>query len=102
MDTKLSSIDPRLEPGAVIGGKYAIERLIGEGGMGYVVSAVHLKLGERFALKFLKPKALENREIVARFADEARAAARLKGEHIAHVHDVGERDDDAAPFIVME
>jgi serine/threonine-protein kinase len=102
MNARLLKIDPKLSAGTVLGGKYQIECLIGEGGMAYVVSAVHLKLGERVALKFLKPRALANREIMARFAHEARAAAGLKGEHIARVHDVGEREEDGAPYIVME
>ena len=53
--------------------------------MGFVVSATHLDLGEAVALKFLRPEALVNDEIVARFAREARAAARIQSEYVARV-----------------
>jgi serine/threonine-protein kinase len=53
------------------------------------------------ALKFLLPEAAKNPEACLRFVREARAAARIKGEHVARVLDVGTRDD-GMPFIVME
>ncbi len=87
--------------GDLISGKYAIERVLGDGGMGVVVSARHLELGERVALKFLLPEAAKNPEACLRFVREARAAARIKGEHVARVLDVGTRED-GMPFIVME
>jgi serine/threonine-protein kinase len=89
------------QPGRVLLGKYRIERLLGEGGMGLVVAATHFDLGELFAIKLMLPSALADREAVERFLREARAAARLKGEHVARVHDVG-RLDDGAPYMVME
>ena len=89
------------ELGEVIAGKYEITGLLGAGGMGFVVSATHLDLGEAVALKFLRPEALVNDEIVARFAREARAAARIQSEYVARVFDVGNLPD-GAPFIVME
>ena len=87
--------------GDLIAGKYAVERVLGDGGMGVVVAARHLELGERVALKFLLPEALKNPEACLRFVREARAAARIKGEHVARVLDVGTRED-GMPFIVME
>ena len=56
--------------GQVLAGKYRIERVLGRGGMGVVVAALHLQLGERVALKFLLPEALHNPEAVARFDRE--------------------------------
>ncbi len=88
-------------PGDLVAGKYRVERALGEGGMGYVVAATHLQLDERVALKFLRPEATKNAELVARFAQEARAAAKIKSEHVARVSDVGALDD-GSPFIVME
>ncbi len=88
-------------PGDLIAGKYEVEKLIGSGGMGYVVSALHVELGERVALKFLRPEALQIEELVERFAREARAAAKIRSEHIARVFDVGSLPD-GVPFIVME
>jgi serine/threonine protein kinase len=87
--------------GDVLGGKYRVEKLIGEGAMGYVVAATHLELDERVALKFLRPEMLHTEGVVARFAREARAAAKVKSEYIARVFDVGILPD-GAPFMVME
>jgi serine/threonine-protein kinase len=69
--------------------------------MGIVVSAMHVHLGERVALKFLKPEMSGNQEVVARFLREAQSAVRIKGEHVARVSDVGTLDT-GAPYMVME
>jgi serine/threonine-protein kinase len=87
--------------GDVVAGKYEVIGLIGSGGMGYVISARHCELGEMVALKFLRPEALAHAELVERFAREARAAAKIRSEHIANVFDVGVLPD-GTPFIVME
>jgi len=88
-------------PGELIAGKYEVLKLIGSGGMGYVLSAMHVELGEVVALKFLRPEALLIDELVERFAREARAAAKIRSEHVARVFDVGTLPD-GVPFIVME
>src|SRR5688572_19420064 len=88
-------------PGEVVASKYEILGLIGSGGMGYVVAALHIELGEMVALKFLRPEALAQEELVERFAREARAAVRIKSEYVARVMDVGTLPD-GVPFIVME
>lgn len=90
-----------LQPGTVIAGKYRIERLLGEGGMGTVFLATHLQLGESVALKVPLPQALGNRDAVARFMREGRAAVRIKSEHVARVIDVGELAP-GEPYMVME
>jgi serine/threonine-protein kinase len=87
--------------GDVLAGKYRIERVLGVGGMGMVVSALHLQLEERVAIKFLLPEALANPEAVARFGREARAAVKIKSEHVARVIDVGVLEN-GAPYMVME
>jgi serine/threonine-protein kinase len=89
------------QPGEILNGKYEVVELIGAGGMGFVVSALHLELGEKVALKFLRPEAMSNAELVGRFAREARASVRIKSEYVARVFDVGSLPD-GAPFIVME
>jgi serine/threonine-protein kinase len=88
-------------PGAVIAGKYRVERTLGEGGMGIVVAATHLGLEQRVAIKFLLPEAARNRVAVERFLREARVAAKVRSEFVARVHDVGTLDD-GVPYIVME
>ena len=96
-------MDPSLSVnlGDVLAGKYRIERVLGQGGMGVVVLATHLQLDERVAIKFLLPQALQMPEAVARFAREARAAVKIKSEHVARVTDVGTLDT-GCPYMVME
>jgi len=90
-----------VRPGDVLAGKYRVERVIGAGGMGVVVAAHHLQLDEKVALKFLRQEALSSQEAVGRFVREARAAAKIKGEHVARVSDVGQLET-GSPYIVME
>ncbi len=87
--------------GDVVLDKYVVEEVIGDGGMGTVVRAVHRELGIPVALKFLKRAWLQQGEVLARFSREARAAVKLKGEHVARVLDVG-KTADGVPFMVME
>jgi eukaryotic-like serine/threonine-protein kinase len=87
--------------GDVISGKYRVDKLLGQGGMGVVVLAHHLQLDERVALKLLLPEALGSAETIERFVREARAAVRIKNEHVGRVTDVGTLDN-GAPYMVME
>ncbi len=90
-----------VRPGDVLAGKYRIDRILGIGGMGVVVAAHHVMLDERVAIKFLLPEMLHKQEVVGRFAREARAAVKIKSEHVARVFDVGTLDN-GAPYMVME
>ena len=92
---------PPVNVGQVLAGKYQIERVLGMGGMGVVVAALHLQLHERVAIKFLQAEALQSPQIVGRFLREARAAAKIRSEHVARVYDVGTLED-GAPYLVME
>ena len=96
----LTSSNP-IEVGDLVAGKYRIDRVIGEGGMGVVVSATHEQLEERVALKFLRPSVASNPEIVQRFVREARAAVKIRSEHVARVLDVGTLDS-GMPYMVLE
>jgi serine/threonine-protein kinase len=87
--------------GDVLAGKYRIDRILGAGGMGVVVAAHHVHLDERVAIKFLLPEMLSSGEAVARFSREARAAVKIKNEHVARVADVGTLEN-GAPYMVME
>jgi serine/threonine protein kinase len=93
--------DDPFAPGTQILGKYTIVRTLGRGGMGVVVAARHNRLDEMHAIKFLLPSAVPDRQTLGRFEREARAAARLRGEHAVRVHDVGYMDADQ-PYMVME
>jgi serine/threonine-protein kinase len=88
-------------PGEILAGKYEVLGLIGVGGLGFVVAANHIELGEKVALKFLRPDAMANAEAVGRFSREARASVQIKSEHVARVFDVGNLPD-GVPYIVME
>ena len=95
------STAPVVQPGDVLGGKFRVERVIGEGGMGIVVEATHLQLDERVAIKFLRRDAMAQPDVVARFDREGRAAVKLKSEHVCRVIDVG-TTAEGIPFLVME
>lgn len=90
-----------VQAGDVLGQKYRVDRVLGVGGMGVVVSATHLHLEQKVALKFMLPAAFGNPEALARFQREARAAVRLKSEHVAKVLDTGVFENNS-PYIVME
>ncbi|HMJ12740.1 MAG TPA: protein kinase [Polyangiaceae bacterium] len=89
------------ETGDLLAGKYRVERVLGKGGMGFVVAAIHIQLEERVAVKFLMPELCQQEEPVTRFLREARAAVRIRSEHVARVLDVGVLED-GAPYMVME
>jgi eukaryotic-like serine/threonine-protein kinase len=90
-----------VKPGDVLAGKYRVERVLGAGGMGYVVAARHLQLDQLVAMKFLRKGAVDNAEAGARFLREAKAVVKLRNEHIAKVFDVGTLES-GEPYIVME
>jgi len=85
----------------VIAGKYAVVRVLGEGGMGVVFEASHVRLRQRVAMKMLLPAMIQHGVLVERFEREARAAAQLKGRHVARVMDV-DATIDGLPYMVME
>src|SRR6478735_12111108 len=87
--------------GDVLAGKYRVDKVLGVGGMGVVVAAHHIHLDDRVAIKFLLPETLGNSDAVMRFAREARAAVKIKSEHVARVTDVGTMEN-GAPYMVME
>jgi serine/threonine-protein kinase len=91
--------DAPLAEGEILAGKYQVERILGKGGMGVVVAAMHLHLRQRVAIKFLLPNA--DADTVKRFGREARASFKLRSEHVARVLDVGELPT-GAPYMVME
>lgn len=90
-----------LLPGEVLADKYRVERVLGRGGMGFVVAARNVDLGKRVAIKMMLPAAIGVRQAVERFEREARAAAQLKSEHVAEVLDIGKLPT-GEPYIVME
>jgi serine/threonine protein kinase len=90
-----------IQQGELLAGKYRVEQVLGAGGMGYVVAALHEQLGQRVAVKLLVPELCENEDSVTRFLREARAAVKIHSEHVARVLDVGELTN-GSPYMVME
>jgi serine/threonine protein kinase len=76
-----------LTPGAVIAGRYRVERKVGSGGMGEVWAGEHISIGVKVALKKLLPAAAVDHQVVARFKREAYLLGRIRSEHVARVVD---------------
>jgi len=87
--------------GDVIGGKYRIVRLIGDGGMGTVYEARHEFLETSVALKFLHADLAKRAGLGSRFLQEARVSAQIRSPHVTHVTDV-DQTADGSPYLVME
>jgi len=94
-------MDLPIQRGDLLLGKYLIGETLGAGGMGVVVAAEHIQLGQKVAVKFLPATLRQNPDRVARFVREARAAARIRSEHVARVVDVSGPDSDIC-YMVME
>jgi eukaryotic-like serine/threonine-protein kinase len=103
------SIDPTgdaahgvsLEEGAILDHRFRIERVVGKGGMGRVLSAMHLELDQRVAIKLILPGKESAKRRTQRLVREARAAARIKSEHVVRVLDVVS-GREMPTYIVME
>jgi serine/threonine-protein kinase len=97
----MASTSSRESPGTVVGDKYRIVALLGEGGMACVYEAVHVGLGTPVAVKILDGRYAKQSEFLERFSREAQAAASIESPHVAKVMDVG-RMQDGRPFLAME
>jgi serine/threonine-protein kinase len=89
-----------IEPGTLLGERYRVLRLLGEGAMGAVYEAEHTGIGKRLAVKVLHDRYAGSPQAVARFEREARAAAAIGHENIVDVMDFGMHE--GVPFIAME
>jgi len=88
-------------PGAIVAGKYRLDTIIGEGGMGSVWSATHTGLGQAVAIKFISKEFVTSGDALRRFDAEAKAAAQLRSRHVVQVYDNGTLED-GTPYIAME
>ncbi|MBK6849225.1 MAG: serine/threonine protein kinase [Proteobacteria bacterium] len=88
----------RLPVGTILGDRYRIDGLIGEGGMGMVYSATHLGLDKGVAVKVLHELYGNQPDAVWRFRHEARAASRIGHPNIIAIYDSGTTDDGAVYF----
>jgi serine/threonine protein kinase len=87
--------------GAVLGGSYRLLRVLGEGGMARLYEAEHLFLDRRYAIKIIHEYLARRPELLARFEREARAASRVRSDHVVQVVDL-QRTADGRPCIVGE
>jgi serine/threonine-protein kinase len=94
-----SDADPLI--GTLVDGRYEIESVLGEGGMGIVYGARHRSLDKRFALKVMRAGMAEQDELAQRFIQEARAAAAIHHPNVVQITDFGELPG-CAPYFVME
>lgn len=88
------------EIGSVLGGRYRLVELLGQGGMATIFRATDSQLGRDVAVKVLRPEYGRDPDFIARFRMEAQAVASLSSPNIVGVHDFGM--DPAGPFIVMD
>ena len=94
----------RFGPGITVegsSGRYRIDRVIGSGAAAVIASARAVGTDQMVAIKCLRSEVRVYPNIAERFAREARAVARLRGKHVAHVLDIGEIEG-GLPFMVME
>jgi serine/threonine protein kinase len=87
--------------GQVLASRYAIDGRLGDGGMGTVYRAHHVKMGRVFAIKILHRRLMANPKVVRRFGREAELAGRLGHPNVVGVVDVGETPD-GLHYLVME
>src|SRR4051794_39380013 len=95
-DLPVSSLE-----GELLGGRYVVENVLAQGGMGIVHRARDLENGGFVAVKVLRPELVGSDEAVARFDREARASVALTSAHVARILDVG-RTSAGARYLVME
>ncbi|HVH45519.1 MAG TPA: serine/threonine-protein kinase [Labilithrix sp.] len=93
--------NPYPAAGEVVDGKYKIEKILGEGGMGAVARATHVVLGGTLALKFMNPQFMTFPGAVERFVNEGRASKAIKSDHVLPVTDVGLLPN-GTPYLLME
>ncbi len=101
MQPSFGTVSTYPQPGDVLDGKYRIERLLGEGGMGAVAKATHLLRRAPVALKFMSGAVLSMPGAVERFVNEGVAASQIDSDHVVKVFDVG-RLPNGSPYLVME
>ncbi len=91
--------DPLL--GVLVAGRYRIQRMIGQGGMGAVYEVEHTTIGKRFAVKLVQRLHAGRTEVAQRFMREAKAAGSIDSDYVAQVVDVGQ-DEQLGLFMLME
>src|SRR5690606_11750379 len=90
------------EPGTVVGGRYRLVRMVGEGGMATIWEAVHQTLDSPVAVKFMHaPEGANVDHMRARFLREGRVAAAVRHRNVVEIMDFGV-SEHGVPYLVME
>ncbi len=87
--------------GSIIADKFHIEKKLGEGGMGTVYLAEHVKMRRKSAIKVMAPAVASDPEAIARFNREAANAARINHPNVCQIYDFGDTEDGTI-FLAME
>ncbi len=86
--------------GRTIDGRYYVESVMGEGGMGLVYKAKHTALNKPLALKVLRDEVSKNEEVIARFRQEAQSASAIGNQHIIDISDFGNLPGGSTYFVM--
>ena len=87
--------------GSIIAERYLVLEKLGEGGMGRVYLAEHVKMGRKSAVKVMNPGTVNDADAISRFNREAANASRISHQHVAQVYDFGETSDGLI-YLAME
>jgi eukaryotic-like serine/threonine-protein kinase len=87
--------------GSVIAERYHVIKKLGEGGMGQVYLAEHVKMGRKSAVKVMNPGMVNDADAISRFNREAANASRINHAHVAGIYDFGETPDGLI-YLAME